>query len=122
VRAECGLAVQVLLTKIRMMEKLPTRETIDILRTFAGPALVTGLLEKADLDVALHLLEDLIREPKQDRLITFTTAARQIGVSTKTVARMVESGELKGKRLRRHYANSMRIFQSSVNQVLSPDA
>ncbi|WP_308986144.1 hypothetical protein [Thalassobacterium sedimentorum] len=68
------------------------------------------------------MLEDLIREPKQDRLITFTAAAKQLGVSTKTVSRMLESDELRGKRLRRHYPQSMRIFQSSVNEVLSPVA
>jgi hypothetical protein len=103
------------------MEKRPTRENIDILRTFAGPALAIGLLKKADLDDALLLLENASREPAQDRLITFTATAKQLEVSTKTVARMLESGELRGKRLRLHYAQSMRIFQSSVNEVLSLD-
>ena len=102
-----------------MMNKRPTRETIDILRTFAGPALAIGLLDKADLDAALIILEGAGHEPKQDRLITFTAAAKQIGISTRTVARMLEDGELKGKRLRRHCANSMRIFQSSIDELLS---
>lgn len=77
-----------------------------------------GLLKKADLDVALGISrargEDLVR----DELITFTKVSDQLAVSTKTVSRMLNSGELVGKRLRHYYRLSMSIFQSSVDEVL----
>jgi len=104
------------------MKNAPTRETIDILRTFAGPALAIGLLDKADLDDALYILELAASGPTQDRLITFRAAAAQLGVSTRTVARMLVCEELSGKRLRAAHAQTMRIYQSSVDAVLAPDS
>ena len=104
------------------MNKAPSRKTIDILRTFAGPALAIGLLNKDDLDAALYLLETASSEPKCNRLITFRAAAAQLDVSTRTVARMLLCEELSGKRLRANHANTMRIYQSSVDAVLAPDA
>lgn len=55
----------------------------------------------------------------RDELTTFTKASDQLAVSTKAVSRMLNSGELVGKRLRHYYPQSMRIFQSSVDEVLS---
>jgi hypothetical protein len=99
--------------------------TPDTIRTFATPAVATGSLTQAELDAAIALLVEAANPtplaPKQDRLITFTAAAEQIGVSTKTINRMLYGGELLGKRLRPKYPQSMRIFQSSIDALLTPD-
>ena len=102
-----------------MKHEIVTPKTIDTLRTFAQPALVIGLLKKDDLDRALQALENIhtSRAAENDRLVTFREAARQLGVSTRTVARMLHSGELRGKRLRPHHRNTMRILQSSIDQI-----
>ena len=43
-------------------------------------------------------------------------------MSTRTVARMLVCEELSGKRLRAAHAQTMRIYQSSVDAVLAPDS
>jgi excisionase family DNA binding protein len=102
------------------MEIIPSHTTIDILRNFSAPAVSAGLINQADLESALELLSAATTEPKQDRLITFRDAAKQLGISTRTVARMLHCGELKGKRLRPQHPQTMRVFQSSVYVILAP--
>ena len=102
------------------MEITPSHTTVDILRNFAAPAVSAGLINQAELDSAFELLETATTEPKQDRLITFRDVAQQLGISTRTVARMLHCGELTGKRLRPQHPQTMRVFQSSVDAILAP--
>jgi len=96
-----------------------SHQITDIIRTFTAPAVATGAITQSDLDTALALLNDG-GEPKRDSLITYTEAARQLGLSTKTIKRMADSGELITKRLRAGCAKSIRVFQSSIDAILTP--
>ena len=98
------------------------RKTIDILRNFTAPAVSAGLINKAELDSAFELLEAAKTDKPQVRLITFRDAAKQLGISTRTVARMLHCGELSGKRLRPQHPQTMRVFQSSVDLILAPNS
>ena len=102
------------------MEIIPSNTTVDILRNFSAPAVSAGLINQAELDSAFKLLETATTEPKQERLITFRDVAQQLGISTRTVARMLHCGELTGKRLRPQHPQTMRVFQSSVDAILRP--
>ena len=102
------------------MQKQQIETTITILRTFSAPAVSAGLINQADLESAFKLLIAATTEPKQDRLITFRDVAQQLGISTRTVARMLHCGELKGKRLRPMHPQTMRVFQTSVDAILAP--
>lgn len=62
-----GFKLVLFMSEPRVIEKLSTRETIEILRTFAESVLATGLLERGELEAALDLLEDIVREPKHAR-------------------------------------------------------
>ena len=104
------------------MEQKPSPTTLDILRNFSAPAVSAGLINQAELDSAFELLSAATTEHKQDRLITFRDVAKQLGISTRTVARMLHCGELTGKRLRPQHPQTMRVFQSSVDAILSPSA
>ena len=96
-----------------------TPQITDIIRTFTAPAVATGAISQSDLDNALALLNDG-GEPKRERLVTYTDAANQLGLSTKTIKRMADSGELITKRLRAGCAKSIRVFQSSIDAILTP--
>jgi len=104
------------------MEPIPSHTTVDILRSFSVPAVTAGLINQADLESAFKLLSAATTEPKQERLITFRDAAQQLGISTRTIGRMLHCGELTGKRLRPHHPQTMRVFQSSVDAILTPVA
>lgn len=94
-------------------------KTIDTLRGFAAPAVSAGVLNEAEVTTAFNILENSTCESKPERLVTFRSAADQLGISTRTVARMLHCGELIGKRLRPHHPQTMRIFQSSIDKILS---
>lgn len=89
-----------------------------IIRTFSAPAVATGSLTQAQLDCAI---ERIIEGDgvQREKLITYKEAATQLGLSTKTVKRMVDSGELQAKRLRAKCFKSVRVFQSSVDAILT---
>jgi len=95
-----------------------SRETIDTLRTFAIPALAIGILCKTQLDLAISTLELAVSESCKDRLISFREAAEAMGVSKRTISRMIQSGELQGRCLRSNCPQSMRVFQSSIDKLL----
>jgi excisionase family DNA binding protein len=103
-----------------MVISMPSNTTLDILRNFSAPAVSAGLINQAELDSAFELLSAATTESKRERLITFRDAAQQLGISTRTVARMLHCGELTGKRLRPQHSQTMRVFQSSVDAILSP--
>ncbi|MFT5622958.1 MAG: excisionase family DNA binding protein [Bacteroidia bacterium] len=96
-----------------------TPKISDIIRTFTAPAVATGAITQSELDNAIALLNDG-GEPKRDSLITYTEAAQQLRLSTKTIKRMADSGELITKRLRAGCAKSIRVFQSSIDAILTP--
>jgi|GEM_PF-6785558 len=96
-------------------------EVKDILRKFATPAVMMGTLTQAQLDRAIDSITEEV-PIERERLITFREAAAQLEISSKTVSRMVEAGELQSKRLRPSCAKSARIFQSSVTKILTPEA
>lgn len=102
------------------MGQATSNTTIDTLRTFAAPAVNAGLISKAELDSAFEILEQANRNEKPERLVTFKDAANQLGVSRRTVARMLHCEELRGKRLRQQHPQTMRIFQSSIDAILTP--
>jgi hypothetical protein len=93
---------------------------VDIIRTFTAPAVATGAITQIELDKALALLKDS-NESQPERLVTYTDAANQLGLSTKTIKRMADSGELITKRLRAGCAKSIRVFQSSIDSILTPN-
>jgi len=95
-------------------------EVKDILRKFASPAVMLGTLSQAQLDRAIDSITEEV-PIERERLITFREAASQLEISSKTVSRMVEAGELQSKRLRASCAKSARIFQSSVTKILTPE-
>lgn len=103
------------------MENTPTCKTIDTIRTFTTAAVATGAITQSELDDALALLNDA-GEPKRERLVTYRDAAEQLGLSTKTIKRMADSGELITKRLRAGCAKSVRVFQSSIDAILTPNS
>ena len=93
------------------------KETI---RIFMAPAVVVGEISQGDLD---KFLSSVIGDgTKRDSLITYREAAEQLGLSTKTVKRMVDSGALKSKRLRAECLKSIRVFQSSIDSILTPES
>lgn len=101
-------------------EQLKITETI---RTFTAPAVATGAITQAELDEALQLIEEVGRAntaAKPERLLTFKEAAERLGVCTKTVSRMIADGELQAKRLRSSNPRSTRVFQSSIDSILTP--
>jgi excisionase family DNA binding protein len=94
---------------------------IEIIRTFAQPAVATGSLSQTDLNEALaELKKSSQKQLTRDRLITYKEAAEQLGVSTRTIARMIECDELAMKRVRASCIKSARVFQSSVDRILTP--
>jgi len=93
---------------------------VDIIRTFTAPAVTTGAITQIELDKALALLKNS-NESQPERLVTYTDAANQLGLSTKTIKRMADSGELITKRLRAGCAKSIRVFQSSIDSILTPN-
>ncbi|CAA6693016.1 MULTISPECIES: helix-turn-helix domain-containing protein [unclassified Lentimonas] len=106
-------------TTVDAVEMTDTR-TVDIIRTFTSAAVSTGALTQRELDEALDRLTKG-EAAARDQLITYREAANQLGISTKTVKRMTDSGELQSRRLRVGCAKSVRIFQSSVDAILTPD-
>lgn len=102
------------------------QQTPETFSTFAAPAVATGSLTQAEFDAAIALLVEAanpnLPAPKQDRLITFTAAGEQLGVCSRTVHRMLTDGELEGRRLRQGKPNTQRIFQSSIDALLTPDS
>ena len=92
----------------------------DIIRTFSTPAVATGSLTQAQLDCAIESISG--DGVQRDKLITYKQAAVQLSLSTKTIKRMVDSGELQAKRLRAGCAKSVRVFQSSVDAILTPSS
>jgi excisionase family DNA binding protein len=96
------------------------KDTIKTIRTFTAPAVEMGAITQAELEAALQLIEEAQATAKAERLLTFREAAEQLGVCTKTIARMILSGELESKRLRRNNPRSARVFQSSVDAILTP--
>lgn len=102
------------------------REIAETIRTFTAAAVATGLLTKVELDVAIARLVESASSnppaPKQDRLNTFTAAGGQLGVCPRTVKRMFDDGELEGRRLRQGAPNTLRIYQSSIDAILTPDS
>jgi len=100
------------------------REIAETIRTFTAAAVATGLLTKVELDVAIaRLVESASSNPpalKRDRLITFTAAGKQLDVCARTVKRMLDDGELEGRRLRLGAANTMRVYESSIDAILTP--
>lgn len=104
------------------METQPKRGIAQTIATFTAPAVGAGIITKAELDSALSLITEVKEEEaKRDRLLTYKDAAGQLGVSTKTIFRMIESGELVAKRLRKSNPRSTRVFQSSVDALLTPE-
>lgn len=77
-------------------------------------------MRKDELDHALSILEQAGAETGHESLITFREAAKQLNVSARTIGRMLSSGELSGKLLRPNRRNTMRILQSSLDELLSP--
>ena len=103
------------------MARNTTTQVTDIIRTFTTPAVATGAITQGQLDNALALLSSE-NSCTRDRLITYTEAANQLGLSTKTIKRMVDAGEIQSKRLRAGCVKSVRVFQSSIDAILTPDA
>jgi excisionase family DNA binding protein len=98
----------------------PKKDILTTIRTFTAPAVATGAITQDELDKALELINAVQTESKPERLLTFREAADQLGVCTKTIARMIASGELESRRLRRNNPRSARVFQSSVDAILTP--
>jgi excisionase family DNA binding protein len=100
---------------------MTTEKITDIIRTFTAAAVATGSITQAELDDAIDSITDS-GSVRRDSLITYREAASQLGVSTKTVKRMADDGELQARRLRAGCAKSVRVFQSSVDAILTPNA
>ena len=100
---------------------MTTEQIADIIRTFTAAAVATGAITQAELDAAIDSISKS-DSVTRDSLITYREAASQLGVSTKTVKRMADSGEILTKRLRAGCAKSVRVFQSSVDTILTPNA
>jgi excisionase family DNA binding protein len=98
-----------------------TEKITNIIRTFTAAAVATGSITQAELDDAIDSITDSA-SVRRDSLITYREAASQLGVSTKTCKRMVDSGELQAKRLRAGCAKSIRVFQSSIDAILTPSS
>jgi excisionase family DNA binding protein len=99
---------------------MTTEKITDIIRTFTAAAVATGSITQAELDEAINRIS--AGDTTRDSLITYREAASQLGVSTKTVKRMADDGELQARRLRAGCAKSVRVFQSSVDAILTPNA
>ena len=108
-----------------MHQKL-NQQTPETFSTFAAPAVATGSLTQAEFDAAIALLVEASNPnppaPKQDRLNTFTETGKQLGVCGRTAKRMFDDGELEGRRLRQGAPNTLRIYQSSIDAILTPDS
>jgi len=97
------------------MEIDKIKRTSEIIRIFTRPAITVGVITEDDIEAFIERCT-----PSAEKLVTFKSAADQLEVSKRTIARMLEDEELTGKRLRAKHPSSMRIFQSSIDKILRP--
>ncbi len=100
------------------MESVISKATVELVANLTGPLVGTGALHRTEQQSVVQLLRQHTagKQPDQqaDAWSTLDEASRETKLSKKTLRRMIDSGELEGKYLRKGSPKTLRIKSSSL--------
>jgi excisionase family DNA binding protein len=96
--------------------------TATLIEGLLRPLAHAGTVHKSEVDAVLHLLKSATGDRNESdapnrKLFTRTEAAKRLSLSTKTITRMIEAGELDARYLRAGSPRTLRITAESLARV-----
>lgn len=97
--------------------------TVDIVASVTRPMVQAGALHRTEQQAVVRILNKYVAgKNHQDAALTalkISEVSKMLGVSTKTILRMVKGGELQGRYLRPNSPKTLRIARSSVEALIT---
>ena len=99
-----------------------TPDTVELVSNVVRPYVQGGVLQKTEHQSLLEILRRQVVGHKypvlESDVLTIQQTAVKLSVSSRTVRRMLEAGELSGVYLRPGSSKTLRVFSTSVELVL----